>query len=124
MTTITLPWPPAANNLFKNVRRGRARTERYDAWIADATEVILKIRPAKVRGPYHIRILLDRPDKRRRDLDGLAKAVGDILVALHITDDDSLAQSLSLAWSDLPPAKPGAAHVTVFSATPALAVAA
>lgn len=40
-----------------------------------------------------------------------------LLVSLHITDDDSLAQSLSLAWSDFPPAKPGHAHVTVFSAS-------
>lgn len=124
MTTITLPWPPAVNNLFANAGKRRIRTARYEAWITDATETILRQRPQKVRGPFHARILLDRPDKRRRDLDGLAKAAMDILVSLSVIEDDSLAQSLSLAWSDLPAAKPGAAHVTIFSTASAFAVAA
>lgn len=116
MTSITLPWPPAANNLFATFNNHRIRTRRYEAWITDATEAVLRQRPQKLAGPFHVRILLDRPDKRRRDLDGLAKAAMDLLVKLGVTDDDSLAQSLSLAWSDLPPAKPGAAHVSIFSA--------
>lgn len=105
--SITLPWPPAVNNLYMNVGKRRIRTKRYDAWITEAFIRVLQQSPKRVRGPFRIKLTYDQPDRRRRDLDGLAKAPLDLLVKTGVIDDDSLAQSLSLAWSDRPPAKPG-----------------
>jgi len=116
MSTLTLPWPPAVNNLYTNVGKRRVRTARYDGWILHAQAAVLSQRPSRIRGPYHVSILLDRPDRIRRDIDGLGKAALDLLVKMGVTDDDSLAQSLTLAWSDKPPSKPGAAHVTYYAA--------
>jgi crossover junction endodeoxyribonuclease RusA len=114
MNPIVLPWPPAVNNLFLNADgRGRIRTKRYDAWIAEATAHVWQQRPLKLKGRFHVTIQCDPPDRRRRDLDGLAKAPLDLLVKTGIIEDDSLALSLSLFWSHEPPEKPGCVRITL-----------
>jgi crossover junction endodeoxyribonuclease RusA len=113
MTAITLPWPPAVNNLFLNAGKGRVRTRRYDAWIAEAAACVWQQRPLKLKGRFHVTILCEPPDRRRRDLDGLAKAPLDLLVKTGVIEDDSLALSLSLFWSPDPPGKPGGVTVTL-----------
>lgn len=104
---ILLPFPPGLNNLFKNIRRGRARTERYDAWLAEANVALVAQRPQRVCGSFRAELRFTRPDRRRRDLDGLAKAPLDLLVKAGVIDDDHLAERLVLVWSDAPPSKPG-----------------
>jgi len=39
-----------------------------------------------------------RPDKRRRDLANLEKAISDLLVDHKVIEDDSLIESLSMEW--------------------------
>ncbi|MDX9982221.1 MAG: RusA family crossover junction endodeoxyribonuclease [Lentisphaeria bacterium] len=104
---ILLPFPPGLNNLFKNIRRGRARTDRYQAWIAEATRQILAQNPQRICGSFRAELRFERPDRRKRDLDGLAKAPLDLLVRAGVIDDDHLAERLVLVWSDVPPSKPG-----------------
>lgn len=96
---IKLPFPPSTNTLFANVRgKGRVKTERYKTWIAAAGWDVKGAEP--VDGPYHLEIVLKRPDNRRRDLDNCIKAISDLLVEHGITPDDSLCQGLTVQWSD------------------------
>lgn len=114
MTTITLPWPPAVNNLFFNAARGgRVKSKRYASWSTEAWAMLLQQRPAPVQGPFRLTVVAERPDNRRRDLDGLLKAPLDLLVACGIVQDDSLAQQLTIGWSPNPPSKPGCVRITV-----------
>lgn len=113
MTTLTLPWPPAVNNLFFNAGKGRVRSSRYQAWASEALTAVREQQPKPIVGSFHVRILLDRPDRRKRDLDGLLKAPLDLLVTAGVIEDDSLAQSIAIQWSDAAPAKPGAIRVCV-----------
>lgn len=125
MTSITLPWPPAVNNLFMNVGKRRIRTKRYDAWIGEAWATVLQQRPIPVHGPFNVTIICAKPDRRRRDLDGLAKAPLDLLVKAGVIQDDSLAQQLTIGWKAGDPAKPGGVLVIIEPVSPpALAVAA
>ena len=64
---------------------------------------------SKVTGPYKLTILAVRPDKRRRDLGNLEKAVSDILVSVGIIEDDSLCEWLEIKWVQEGP--PCAVHV-------------
>ena len=57
--------------------------------------------------------MFERPDKRRRDLDGLAKAPLDLLVTLGIIENDYLAQRITLAWSGT---VGGLVHITLEAA--------
>lgn len=52
----------------------------------------------KIDGSYKLTILAVRPDKRKRDLGNLEKAISDILVTLQIVEDDSLCEWIEARW--------------------------
>lgn len=117
MNVITLPFPPSLNNLFFNVPRvGRVKTPRYQAWLADAACVLGQQPWEAINGSFRARIYLSQPDRRRRDLDGLAKAPLDLLVAAGVIEDDRHAKSILLCWTDAPPKKPGSLRIEVEAA--------
>lgn len=84
--TVTLPLPPSANNLFKAVGRGRAKTQEYKDWIEFAGWALMRERPSPVDERYAL--LLALPQAMRGDLDNRLKAVGDLLVSHKLTPDD------------------------------------
>jgi Holliday junction resolvase RusA-like endonuclease len=45
-----------------------------------------------------VRILLIKPDRRRRDVDNYGKSILDALVLSGVIEDDSLIEKLMLAW--------------------------
>lgn len=113
---ITLPWPPGVNNLFATFKNRRIRTRRYEAWLSAAGAALLEQRPRRVGGHFKVTIVCERPDKRGRDLDGLAKAPLDLLVKHGVIEDDSLANEIILRWSSQPPAKPGCVRLLLEAA--------
>jgi len=116
MTVLTLPWPPAVNNLFMNVGKRRIRTKRYDAWLSEALIAVHEQRPAKIAGSFNVTIICNQPDRRRRDLDGLAKAPLDLLVKAGVITDDSHARQLTIGWGVLEPSKPGSVYIELEAA--------
>lgn len=102
MTVINLPFPPSVNNLFINGKNGRFRSQRYDSWIMEAGNEILRQRPAKVAGPV---ILIfefqEGRDKRKRDISNLIKAPEDLLVKYGIieADDGSIVREIKVKWN-------------------------
>lgn len=94
---LSLPFPPSSNNLFANAGKRRIRTPQYDAWFALASTRVKESHRRGI-GPYCLAICAKRPDKRRRDLGNLEKAVSDLLVAHGIVKDDSLAERITLVW--------------------------
>lgn len=115
--TLSLPFPPTTNNLFRNVPgKGRVKSDAYKKWLAEAAWLVRQQRPTPILGSYSLAIVADRPDRRARDLDNLTKAVGDLLKHAGVITDDHLAKSIVLAWSDAEPKKPGGVRVTVVAA--------
>ena len=109
---ITLPFPPAVNNLFATYGGHRIRSRRYEAWLKEAGTLLALQRPKPVSGPFLATLVFTRPDRRKRDLDGLAKAPLDLLVKHGVIRDDSDAVSLRLSWSEsLPNPKAGVSLV-------------
>lgn len=119
MIVLLLPFPPGVNNLFANVGKRRVVSKRYAAWRKAAKRGLSSQDPegqAFVTGPFTIAMTFDRPDRRKRDLDGLAKAPLDLLVTMGVIEDDHLAQRITLEWSDAKPAKPGSVTITLEAA--------
>lgn len=111
---IRLPFPLPLNNLFVNAgKRGRVRSKRYDAWIAGAGWMLVQQHPQPVHGPFRFTMVLTRPDRRKRDLDGTAKCVMDLLVKHGVIDDDSECASIRLSWSDADPDPQAGVSLTV-----------
>lgn len=97
LVRLELPFPPSVNGLTFNAKKGRVRTGAYNAWFTLASAKI-KDGDRIGLGPYCLSICLRRPDKRRRDLGNLEKAVSDLLVAHGVVQDDSLAERITLQW--------------------------
>jgi crossover junction endodeoxyribonuclease RusA len=95
---IFLPYPPSANRLWRSGRGRVYRSAEYNSWLKEAGFSILAQNPPKIAGHYKIFIEAARPDKRRRDLDNIAKASMDVLVSLGVIQDDSFAQEIGIRW--------------------------
>jgi crossover junction endodeoxyribonuclease RusA len=75
------------------------RSPKYQEWRTRAMwQLSGQSKGKKHEGPYKLTILAVRPDKRKRDLGNLEKAISDILVALKIVEDDSLCEWLEAKW--------------------------
>lgn len=95
---IDLPWPPALNAYYRSVpgkgvlisAKGRAYRDRVSL-------LALSQRWPRM-GSARISVLLVAcaPDRRRRDLDGMLKALLDALTHAGIWDDDSQIDDLRI----------------------------
>ena len=112
MTRLSLTLPPPLSACFSNAPgRGRVLSKRYRDWRAEAALEAICQRPGRIIGAFTATIMLDRPDARRRDLDNMLKATLDLLTNAHVIEDDSLAQRLTIAWSERPPGAGARVHI-------------
>ena len=101
MTTchISLPYPPSVNHIWRVGKGGRVhKSKEATAWANDAAWLV-KASGVKVIGPYILSVIVHRPDKRRRDLDNLAKALNDSLQAGGAIEDDCLCVASLWRWA-------------------------
>jgi len=102
LISLSLPYPPSTNELFRNVpRKGRVKTQRYLTWIQAAGNEVNAQRPQQaethIGGPVEIVITVERRNNRR-DLDNCVKAIIDLLVAHGAIDDDRNVMRITVAW--------------------------
>lgn len=110
MIQFSLPFPPSSNNLFPGKER-RFPSKAYKAWREAAGRMMPSA--GRIDGPYILRLCLDRPDKRARDLGNLEKAVSDLMKTHGLIQDDRFMDRLEMWWSDKAPSKDAMAHVWV-----------
>ena len=91
MITLDLPWPPSANNLFPTLRGRRVMSERGRIYVGKFKVAVRKQLPKHVTflGRMCYRVRFSPPDRRRRDLSNLLKAVEDCLTKCDVWGDDS-----------------------------------
>ena len=90
MITLTLPWPPSVNTIWRVwkgrhliSKEGRLYRKKVADVVAEAGAPGFGKRLIKVSAMAYL------PDRRRRDIDNLGKAVYDALEKAHVFDDDS-----------------------------------
>lgn len=93
MITATLPLPPSANALFRNIKGGgRTKTAAYKAWIDEAGYHLMQAwreagKPEIAPQPMRLTIELGLIN-RRRDAGNCLKAIEDLLCrCLPVPDD-------------------------------------
>lgn len=87
--TLTVPFPPSANSLFKNRKGGRAKTAAYTSWLLAASGALSRSHlPKYYSVPVEISLAVTMPDRRIRDLDNLVKPSVDLLVRHGIIEAD------------------------------------
>ena len=100
--TIDLPFPPSVNAVWRSNRGRVHRDKKYSAWESDAWGHWLQQKPTQklksIEGHYALKIILNPPDKRRRDLGNYDKALSDFLQTAGIVHNDCLCLDLHIVW--------------------------
>jgi Holliday junction resolvase RusA-like endonuclease len=98
---FSLPaFPVPLSSCFKNVgRNGRADTDRYASWKRETDHKLSRKRIPHVEGNVSVTYTVRRPDKRKRDLDNLLKALNDTLARNFVIEDDSNITDLRIRWA-------------------------
>lgn len=120
MISLSLPYPPSANKLWRSVNGVNIKSAEYRKWLTlAASEIPLALR-GKIRGRCAVTIIADRPDRRARDIDNLSKATLDALKPDKATPflkgvirDDSDVAPLTLDWTGDEPVKAPRIHITI-----------
>ena len=101
MIELTLPWPPSVNRYWRSYM-GRvlisAEGRKYRRAVAE--QVLIQGENKQVDYAMKVEIKAYRPDRRRRDLDNLLKAVLDSMVHAGVMEDDALVEDLRVYWAD------------------------
>ena len=95
MLAVTLPLPPSANALFRNLKSGgRAKTAEYKAWTETARYAVITAwraanKPSVAAKDTPMMLTIDAGiTDRSRDLGNVEKAISDVLAKeLPIPDD-------------------------------------
>lgn len=103
LVTITLPFPPSINALYRAVGGRSILSEKYRKWKSEAGLTLISQRPRKMPGKVAVSVELCAPDKRRRDADNAGtKALLDLLVSHQIieADDSRFLKEIKVVWVD------------------------
>jgi len=115
VVTLRLPWPPSVNHYWRHVVIGqhaqvyiatagkRFRTDVLAAWLATP-------RP-RLTGRLAVEILATQPDRRKRDIDNLLKALLDALQHAGVFGDDNQVDRLTVARAGVE--SPGCVEVRI-----------
>lgn len=101
MSVLLLPYPPSVNRLWRFAGSRMYRTKVYRDWAEDAQRHAAAQKPIPtITGPVSLDLAVGRPDRRRRDLDNVNKAVLDLLQHIEVLEDDSLVHKLVSYWDE------------------------
>lgn len=115
-STLQLPYPPSANRLWRAVNGRNIKSREYRDWLDEAGWAIRQQKPPAIKGHYRLTISAVRPDRRARDIGNLEKPISDCLVSAGVIEDDHLAKSIMMLWSEAEPVKGGLVSVIVEAA--------
>lgn len=97
-----IEYPPSWNRLYRIARNRFYKHKDYVLWqqkaIADVWSQIGK--PVQTEAPVKVTARVGRPDKRKRDLDNVLKALGDLLPEIGIIENDHQVHEWNVFWAD------------------------
>lgn len=91
---LEMPWPPSVNAYWRSVRGRNILSAAGREYRQRAMEAAAGL--DTITGRLDVDLLVAPPDRRRRDLDNLPKAVLDALTHAGVYDDDSQIDRLSI----------------------------
>lgn len=110
---LTLPWPPSANNIWRNAGRITYLSPLYKRFLSAVfAEVPSQVRNWKAfAGPVRVSIVWNPPTRRAFDIDNKLKPTLDALTRLGVWLDD--AQVIELRVTKGPIVKGGQATIEI-----------
>ena len=105
MIEINLPWPPSVNHVWRRVGSKTllsAEGRKYREAVGRHC-LMRRIAGARIPGRLSVRILVNPPDRRRRDIDNLTKVPLDALTHAAVWEDDSQIDELYIRRNPVTP---------------------
>lgn len=97
MISLSLPFPPAVNNITAVVRGRKITSKRGRQYREDAVQSIQKQhRGAPLTGRLAVKLVLIPPCRRKRDIDNYSKACLDAITAAGVWLDDEQIDRLTI----------------------------
>ena len=118
LIVLELPYPPANNSYYRNITiGGRGRTiisAKGRQYSSDVSKIIGNVEPIDFR----IRMVVDvyPPDLRKRDLDGVLKALQDSITKAGFWADDELIDDLRVIRKHKVPGGKVVVHISEIGA--------
>lgn len=107
---FTMPTPPSANSLFRNLKgKGRVKSSTYEDFIRRGVAAIRLQGVMPIPGRVVVVIGVERMDDRA-DIDNRLKAMLDTIVTAGVLVDDKFVTAIAISW--LPKAN-GLSHVFI-----------
>jgi crossover junction endodeoxyribonuclease RusA len=102
MLRLILTFPPSVNRLWRTSKGGGVyRSPKYAQWRnVSLWQLQTQARGKLVKGEYKLTIRAVRPDKRRRDLDNILKAISDVCESAKVIEGDHLCMWIDARWVD------------------------
>jgi crossover junction endodeoxyribonuclease RusA len=112
MIDTLLPWPPTVNTYWRNIQGRTIISERGRLYrLAVYGQLKAEGYSVPMTGRLAIKIAAYPPDKRRRDLDNILKALLDSLTFSQVIEDDSQFDFISVARRNV--ISDGAVRITI-----------
>ena len=101
MTVLELPYPPSVNSYWRHPTTGKLAgrhliSEKGRVYRADVLEIACRYRIPMINSRVSVSVDVFPPDRRRRDIDNVLKALLDSLVHARVIEDDSLIDKLTI----------------------------
>lgn len=96
MTELELPFPPSVNHYWRRVGPRTLISRGGRAFRSSVCEILAAHKVRSLRGPLSVEIDVYPPDRRRRDIDNLQKALLDALAHGGAYEDDSQVARLTV----------------------------
>lgn len=96
LVEITLPWPPSLNRLYRHAGKRVLISAEGRKYRLQVAEELARLGNPRLEGLLEMTLLAFPPDKRRRDVDNLAKALIDCLMIAGLYQDDSQLVKLTI----------------------------
>jgi len=96
MVEVELPYPPSINHYWRRVGTRTLISREGRRFRRDVIAILAALGVQPLAGPLFVRVDVYPPDRRRRDLDNVQKALFDALEHGGAYDDDSQIVKISL----------------------------
>lgn len=92
---LTLPYPPSVNRYWRSVK-GRVLISEAGRGYRESVRKVVGMPASKANCPMAVTVEAWMPDRRRRDIDNLCKAILDSLTHADVWEDDNLVDDLRI----------------------------
>lgn len=112
--SLSLPWPPSVNHYWVHSRNGTFISKKG---VAFREEAAVALRQAKVHEPMEgylrMAVYLFPPDRRKRDIDNVLKALLDALQYGGLMEDDNQVSRIEVEMMEMDKEMGGSVEVHV-----------